>query len=117
MAIQTITPVQLVKNSATSNIVPSGGTAIVAADTFRIKYPQEGKLLLMFNNTFAGAKVFTVNPGSFPYSVQGKLDVSLAQNDVKYLIVSTDRFVDNDGYVNITFEAGTTGFVRAFYLP
>lgn len=119
MAIQTLTPTALSVNQASGNLAITGGTAIVAADTFRIPYKRQGSLVVMLNNTFAGAKNFTFAAGDtqLPQTKQGNLTVSLAQNEVKFIVLDSARFVDKNGYVNLTFESGTTGFVRAVELP
>lgn len=119
MAIQTVTPVQLVKDAMSADLPVTAGEAINAANTMEIAYPQEGKLLLVLNNTFAGAKIFTISAGSgrFVASGVGALALSLAQADVRFLVLSSDRFLQGDGVVEISFEASTTGFVQAFYMP
>lgn len=119
MATQTIIPTKLSYNSASGNLAIAGGTAIVAADTFQIPYKHHGKLVVMLNNTFAGAKNFTFSAGdtNLPNTKQGNLAISLAQNEVKFVVLDSSRFVDKNGNVNLTFEAGTTGFVRAVELP
>lgn len=115
MAIQNITPTTLAVNTASANLAITGGTAIVAADTFKIPYKKQGSLVVMLNNTFTGAKQFTFAAGDtgLPQTKQGNLVVSLAQNDVKFIVLDSARFVNKDGTVNLTFESGTTGFVRA----
>lgn len=119
MADTTVTPIQLVENVMSADSPIAGATAIVAANTFKIPFPREGRLLLVLNNTFAGAKVFTIKAGSdaFIASSVGDLALSLAQDDVRFIMVTSDRFKQSDGYVNITFESGTTGFVQAIALP
>lgn len=119
MAITTVTPVQLVKDAMSADLPVTAGTAIDAANTMEFAYPQEGKLLLVLNNTFAGAKVFTISAGSsrFVANGQGALALSLAQADVRFVMLSSDRFLQDDGVVELSFEASTTGFVQAFYLP
>lgn len=117
MATQVLTPVEIKKDTPTANILPSGGTSIVAADTFVVKYPIEDKIMLMLNNTAASSKNFYIRKGNFTASGQGDLTVPVGTNEVKYVILSSDRFLDKDGYLKVEFEAGTTGYVRAFRLP
>ena len=117
MATTTLTPTSLSKNTASGDLPAAGGTAVVAADTVEIAYPKEGRLLIQLNNTFAGAKTFTFAAGFGVASGQGALTVSLDQDDVKYIVLSSDRFKDSSGNVSMTFESGTTGFYQAFYLP
>lgn len=119
MAKTTVTPVLLSFDAMSADLPITGGTAINPANQMQIAYPQEGKLLIILNNTFAGAKVFTVVAGdsAFVAHGQGNLSLSLAQDDVRFLIVSSDRFLQAGGFVEISFEAGTTGFVMAFQIP
>lgn len=119
MAKTVVIPIQLVKDQMSDDLPVTGGTVIDPANTMEIAYPQEGKLLLVLNNTFAGPKVFTVSAGSsrFVASGQGALALSLAQADVRFLVVASDRFLQDDGVLELSFEAATTGFVQAFYLP
>ncbi|WP_448509293.1 hypothetical protein [Immundisolibacter sp.] len=117
MATTTVTPVQIVKNVASANLPITGGTAIVAANDHAIAFPQEGKLHLILNNTYAGSKNFTIKAGSSSYvaSGVGDLVIALAQNDVKHLELSSDRFKNSDGNVIIQVESATTGYIQAFY--
>jgi len=119
MAITTVVPIQLVKNAMSADLPVTAGTVINAANTMEFAYPQEGKLLLILNNTTAAAKNFTISAGGsrFVASGQGPLVLALAQDDVRFVMLSSDRFLQNDGVVELSFEGSTTGFVQAFYLP
>lgn len=117
MSAVTVTPAQLSYNVQSADLAIASGTAIDAAEEHKIAYPQEGKLLLILNNTFAGAKDFTIKAGDFLAAGQGDLVIPMAQNDVRFLVVSSDRFKDSDGNVVITVAANTTGFIMAFYMP
>jgi len=111
-----ITPVVL--NTALAN--PTG-TAIVAANTHVITPTKAtNKVLVRLTNSFAGAKVFTVQAGGNPpadAAGQGALTASLAQNDVVWLSLESSRFMKANGTIVITVEASTTGFIAAFQLP
>lgn len=117
MAVTVVTPTSLVKDTPSGDLPVAGGTAINAANTMSIAYPREGKLLIQVNNTYAGAKVLTVAAGDFETGNIADLTQSFAQDDVRYLVLSSDRFKDFDGNVILSFETGMTGFVQAFYLP
>jgi hypothetical protein len=117
MAVTTITPTQLVKGTQSADLPIASGTAIVAGDDHAIAYPQEGKLLIILNNTFAGAKDFTVKAGNFLAAGQGDLTIAMAQDDVRFLVIGSDRYKDSGGNVIINVAAATTGFIMAFYLP
>ncbi len=117
MAVTTLTATALSGNTASANLPVTAGTAINAADTMRVAYPREGKLFFVFNNTTAGSKVLTVTAGDYIAKGVGNLDITMAQNDVKFLIVDSDRFKDFNGYVNLSFASGMTGYVQVFSLP
>ena len=117
MAITTLTPTALVKNTVSANLPVAGGTAIDADKTMQVLYPREGKLLLIFNNTAAGAKDFTISAGQYISSGIGAYTFSMAQDDVRFLVLDSTRFKDFDGLVSIEFADSTTGFVQAFSLP
>lgn len=118
MAVTTLTATTLVKDTMSADLAITSGTAIDASKTMEVAYPQEGKLLLVLNNTFAGAKVFTVDAGDFNIASQkGALAMSLAQDDVRFLVVSSDRFKKQTGVLSLSFEASTTGYVMAFLIP
>ena len=119
MANTTITPTALVYSTASADLPVTAGTAIVAANTFLVPYPVEGKLLIVINNTTAGAKNITIKAGDseFIESVKGDYVIAFAQDDVRFLVPESSRFKNADGTVHITFESSTTGFVQAFSLP
>lgn len=119
MAVTTVTPTQLSYNTESADLPVTAGTAINASNTMAIAYPRQGKLLLVLNNTFAGSKDVTVAAGEAMKvaSGVGALTVTMAQDDVRFLVVDSDRFKDNDGNISLSFAASMTGFVQAFYLP
>ena len=82
-----------------------------------VAYPIEDKLIVLVNNTYAGAKKVTFETGDYIAAGKGDLEESLAQNEVKAFVLSSDRFKDSDGNLNISFESGMTGFVKVLALP
>jgi hypothetical protein len=118
-----ITPTALALNVASADLKIAGGTAIVHAATDTIVYPQEGKLLLILNNTFAGAKIVTIEAGNAIGAGVGAMDVSIAQDAVEFLVVDSSRFktfgvaATGGGVLTLNYEAGMTGFVMAVTLP
>lgn len=119
MANTTIHVTTLTANAATAN--PTG-TAIAAANTHVVTptVPLR-RVFLRFTNSFAGAKVFTILAGDNPpadAAGQGNLTKSLAQDEVWWVgPLTSARFLQNDGTVQITVEAATTGFIEAFQVP
>lgn len=117
MAVTTLTATALVKDVASVDLKIAGATAIDASKTMEVDYPIEGKLLLCINNTYAGAKVVTVTAGGFNAAGKGDLAISIAQDAVEYIVLSSDRFKTTGGKVSLSFAASTTGFVLALTLP
>jgi hypothetical protein len=101
------------------------GTAIVAANGHVITpTKRSGKVLIRLRNTFAGAKVFTVEAGDNPPASsagQGDLTMSLADGSTTavdgWLCLETARFLQSNGTIRITVAASTTGTITAFQLP
>jgi len=97
------------------------GTAIVAADTHVITPTKAtSKLVIRFTNTFAGAKVFTIQAGANPpadAAGQGALTQSLAQDEIWWVVIESARFVKANGTIVVTVAASTTGAIAAFQLP
>jgi len=117
MATTTITPLQLANDVFSVTKPITGETAIVAGNDHAIAYPQEGKLLIRIKNTYAGAKVITVESGDFIANGQGDLAQTFAQDEERFIVLSSDRFKDTDGNVIITVASGTTGYIGAYYMP
>ncbi len=74
-------------------------------------------ILIEVTNTFAGAKNVIFRAGVNPPAQRsglGDLTVSIAQNGVHLFNLETARFAQADGSINIDFDSGTTGTMRAF---
>lgn len=117
MATTTITPIDLARDVASADLPVTGLTAIVAANDHKIAFGKQDKLLIVLNNTFAGAKDFTIQSGAYNEAGVGDLVVTMAQDDVRFLVLSSARFKQSDGNVLINVAASTTGFIGAFNLP
>lgn len=117
MAVVAVTPTTLAIEVASADLPVTAGTAIVAGNTNTFAFPEQGKLMLLINNTYAGTKVATIKSGDFIASGQGDLEVSFAQDDVKFLFPKQDRHKDSSGNCNVTWPSGMTGYVLAFYVP
>jgi len=117
MAVTTLTATDLARNTVSADLPITAGTAIDATKTMEVEYPREGKLVLILNNTFAGSKVFTISAGGYHSAGQGDYEITMAQDDVRFLILDSDRFKQQDGVIEISFAASTTGFVMALQLP
>jgi hypothetical protein len=117
MAVTTITPVPLVSGTVSDDLLIAGGTAINASNSMIFAYPTEGDLIVQLNNTFAGAKNFTFAAGFGIAKDLGTLVIAMAQDDVRFIVLPSDRYKNSDGNLSLTFESSTTGFVQAFYTP
>ena len=111
-----ITPTSIVKNVASADLPITAGTAIVAANTDTIAYPKEGRLLIVINNTTETEQDITFSAGDKLSAGQGDLVVEMATLDVRFVVLESSRFSSSD-QITIDYEAGTTGFVMAFYIP
>lgn len=101
------------------------GTAIVAANTHSIT-PTKGwrKLLVRVSHTTNTSKVVTITAGDNPPAQsagQGDLAVTFADGSttpvVRYFVLDSSRFAQDNGSVVITVAASTTGTITAFQLP
>lgn len=117
MARDLVGKTTLVKDAASASIPIASGTAISVSNGAYIPAEAENQMVVLINNTAATAKIATIKAGDFLANGQGDLEISLAQNEVKAVTLTSMRFKDNDGNINIDFESGMTGFVRAIVLP
>jgi len=116
----TLTPTTMTVNTATATLPIASQTAFTDASSFTIAYPQEGKLLLIINSTYAGANTAVIEAGDGLGSGVGDLSITTAQNGVYYLVVDSSRFktlAAGAGTINVTFGTSNTGFIHALYIP
>lgn len=122
MANTAITGTVLGLNSATAD---PAGTAIVAANTHVITPTgPSSKLAIRLTNTTASEKIITILAGDNPpadAAGQGDLAITFAAGDstpvVKWVVIESARFIQDDGTVHITVASATTGFIAAVELP
>lgn len=122
MADTTVHVTTLALNTATAN---PAGTAIDAAKVGVVTITRPcRKVILRITNTAAAAKVVTITAGDNPpagAASLGDIATSFADGSVtpviKLFVLEAARFMQNDGVIRITYEAGTTGFVEAIELP
>jgi hypothetical protein len=121
MATTAITPTPLVIDTASADIVDGDGTvATTPADGWVIAAPvgPDVDVILKFLADASGDTV-TVVAGDRPPSQRsglGNLSITLAANDVKYVMVEKSRFLQDDGTILATCtDAGTTCY--AFTIP
>ena len=113
MGETTITPTQMVAGTAIV-VTPGVGTAISTSNTMVIAYPKQGKLLLYLDSnhddteaTFSAGVGVSAGLGSFAWAVA---DTVTAQ-----MMLDSDRLVDEDGNLEITWATNSAGFLAAWY--
>jgi hypothetical protein len=98
-----------------------GGTAIVHANTHVLTPTKpSSKVIVRLENTFDGNKVFTILAGDNPpahSAGQGNLALTLAKDDVTFVVLESARFLQDNGTYRINVAANTTGFIDAIELP
>lgn len=122
MADTAITGTVLSLNAETAN---PAGTAIVHANTHVITPSgPSSKLAIRLTNTTASEKTMTILAGDNPpadAAGQGDLVLTFAAGDstpvIKWVVIESARFIQNNGTVRINVAASTTGNIAAIELP
>ena len=115
MAYTTHTATALSMNTG-SAVTQGAGTAIVEANTDRVLYPRHGKLIIWIDSDHADT-VATFTAGTLLASGKGTLEHAVGNATAEIIVIDSDRFKDDDGYVNWTWATNSAGFVRCFTLP
>ena len=83
--------------------------------------PTAKNVLLKVNNSAAGTQITIIRAGVNPpanRSGLGDLSVSLATTVTRWIgPLSSSRFAQADGSINVDFNAGSTGTITAFLVP
>ena len=127
MSRTAVTVTALAANTAAAFIAGTTGTAIDATNGHSIAPPAGKaveKLVVIITNTTASTKAATVKAGANPPAdAQGAGDLAVSLTDgsttpqSKVLVLSSARFAQADGTINIDIAAGMTGFITCFSLP
>jgi hypothetical protein len=127
MAVATITPLALVMDTASADLPDAAATAVLTgADGFSIAATvgsegYGGNLLIkMVSVTNAASVIF--NAGTKPPAMRADLGsntVTLAADDVKYIVLEQGRYLQSDGTYTgtITGAGADTCLMAAFRLP
>jgi ferredoxin-NADP reductase len=122
MARTAVTVTPIVFNTALAS--PAGVNADATNDHVVTPTVPLSHVILRVTHTAASAKTFTVKAGDNPPAVAhggGDLVVSFAAGDatpvIKYFVLASDRFQQDDGTISVDLEAGFTGSLAAFSLP
>ena len=95
-------------------VTPGIGTAINTANTMVIAYPKQGKLVLYIDSNHAStAAVFTAGVGVS--SGKGAFTWTIADTVTEMMMLDSDRLVDADGNLEITWATDSAGFLAAWY--
>ena len=115
MAETAITPTQMVAGIAIV-VTPGIGTAINTSNTMHIPYPQQGKLLIYIDSNHASTSA-SMAAGDGVSAGLGAQTVAVGDTVSAMFVVDSDRVVDSDGEVVITWATDSAGFLAAWYLP
>ena len=122
-----LTAIALTKDTVSADLTMGGGTAFTDASSHTFYLRQEGRQILLVDNTYAGVLTVTVAAGGYLGAVaqtfvvaQGYLLVAIDLSSIKSKAqgVGTDATgTDVPGVATITFSTSGTGFVRVISLP
>lgn len=122
MSVTTITPTQLVVNTESADITDSDGTvATTPSDGFSIALGATGtpqRLLIKILVDGTGDTVIFLAGDKPPALLAGlgNLSVVMAASDVRYIVLDSARFMQDDNTIKATCtDAGTS--LRCFLLP
>ena len=107
---------------STTNIDQANGMNLALASSAIPSAANTDKLVLVVDNTAAGAHNFILragasNPPAFRAGL-GDLTISVGATTTVYIgPFDYARFVQSDGSLNIDFDAGTTGTIQALLVP
>lgn len=120
LPLTTLDPVNGVTAPTATAVDVANGMNIVLASGALPSAPGAWDLILVFNNTFAGAKSCIVRAGSNPPAFRSsKGDLTITNTtQVSYIgPLEPARYAQSDGSINIDFTAATTGTILALIRP
>lgn len=120
MARDAITITAISLNTALADV--AGDTINATNDAKLTPARPLGRILLRITHTDAGTNTVTVKAGDMPpATVATDLTVSFGAGDstpvVKFLVLSSDRYLQSDGTVEIDYSSSFAGTIAAFALP
>lgn len=125
MARTAVTPTALTKDTQNAVVLASAGVAIDATNSHSITPPAGyaiDDLELWIYNTTATTKVATVKAGALPPAIgQGAGDLAASFTDgsttptIARIPLSSARFSQADGTVNVDIAASMTGRIAVYY--
>ena len=125
MAVTDITPVQLVRETASADLPDASATSVATgADGFSIvnTIGFARNVLIKMVETGGNAAAVVFAAGDKPPAITaglGSLSVTLAANDVKYLSLEQARFLQDDGTIEgtVTGAGADSVSMAVFLLP
>jgi len=120
MAVTAVTLTELTLNTASADLPASGWTAIATgADGFSLDVSGVGSPVVLGFLDGGTADTITITAGDRPPAQlqgQGNLAIAMAASDVKYIVLESGRFEQNDSTIKGTVAANATKMI-AFLLP
>ena len=115
MPAVTLNPITVRPGNTTANWTTTTITSAMVSDGVQVRYPKDGRLIIIVTNSAGSAKNVTVRAGSGPAASQGNIVRQLPATTGTWIIHPdpSARTKDGDGYVQLTLESGTTGTIAA----
>lgn len=122
-------PTSTLPGEAVAGLADPAGTAIDQANGMNVALasgaipaaPTARMMFLRVNNSAAGAHNLIIRAGAYPPAMRagiGDLTVNILATSTKWVgPISSGRFAQADGSINVDFDAGTTGTITAFLSP
>ena len=125
MAVTTITPVQLVRETVSADLPDASATSVaVGADGFKIAATVgfARNVLIKFVETGGNAGSFVIAAGDKPPAITaglGDLTITFVASDVKYVAIEQARFLQDDGTIQgtVTGAGANSVSMAVFLLP
>lgn len=121
------TAVHVTTLTANAFTAEAAGTAIDATNNHVIPVTAglTEEFIIRVSHTTGSSKTVTVKSGDSPPALEsgvGDISASFADGSVTPVVkyigpLSSARFLQNDGTVNIDVTAGTTGFIEVYTIP
>ncbi len=117
---QSVIPITVL--SANAGVQDAGGLSLATlagnAAGGSIATSQTRNLIIRVSNTDVAAHVITFLAGVYPPSIRsaGNLAISVAAGKTEYIALESSRFVDANGNISVTADAGSAGDIEAYQL-
>jgi hypothetical protein len=89
----------------------------VQANTLKIPYPKDGKLLILVDSDHADNTLTFTASDFFTAKGKGTLEHAVGNAAMELIIIDSDRLKNDDGYIYGTWATNSAGYVQAYYLP